>query len=52
MGKLYAKGIINDKYNNIDDIPTYWRAKTIQALEDMLASGEITQEQFDKAMGK
>ena len=51
MGLLYAKKIVSGEIN-YSDVKKLWQAKTLKALQDMVASGEITQEQYEELISK
>lgn len=51
MGVLYAKKIVSGEIN-FSDVKKLWLAKTLKALQDMVASGEITQEQYEEIISK
>lgn len=51
MGVLYAKKIVAGEIK-YSDIKKLWQAKTLKALQDMVASGEITEEQYNELISK
>ena len=51
MGVLYAKKIVAGEIN-YSDVKKLWQAKTLKALQDMVASGEITEEQYNELISK
>ena len=51
MGLLYAKKIVSGEIN-FSDVKKLWQAKTLKALQDMVASGEITEEQYNELISK
>ena len=51
MGVLYAKKIVSGEIN-FSDVKKLWQAKILKALQDMVASGEITEEQYNELISK
>ena len=51
MGVLYAKKIVAGEIN-YSDVKKLWQAKTLKALQDMVASDEITEEQYNELISK
>ena len=51
MGVLYAKKIVSGEIN-YSDVKKLWQAKTLKALQDMVASGEITEEYYNELISK
>ncbi len=51
--KKYVVAIMegDEKYQNINDVPSLYKAKVKKAFDDMLAAEEITLEEHDKYLG-
>ena len=51
MVKIYVKQIVAGKMI-VPDVPDKWRDEVKAVFDAMLVDGEITQEQWNKYMGK
>ena len=51
MVKVYVRAILAHK-KTVADVPEYWQEQVKAVFDQMLADGEITQEQYDEYMGE